>query len=343
MRVLITGITGFAGSHLAEYLLDRGDVEIYGCCRWRSRLDNLEDVARRGKLNLRALEGSLTDEVSAEEFAQKDAVNLIYGDLTDASSMRRLISVVRPDRIFHLAAQSYVPASWNAPAETFHVNVIGQIHLFEAVREAGLDPLIHIAGSSEEYGLVYPHEVPMKESNPLRPLSPYAVSKVAQEKLAWQYFKSYGLRTVVTRGFNHTGPRRGEVFSSSTFAKQIARIEAGQQEPVIWVGNLETQRDWTDVRDIVRGYWLALEKGEPGEVYNIGSGVPRTIREMLDALLALSRVNVEMRPDLLRMRPSDVPVLWADCSKFRAQTGWEPQIPFEQTMEDLLNYWRERV
>jgi len=343
LRVLITGITGFAGSHLAEYLLERGDVEIYGCCRWRSRLDNLEGIARQGKLNLRALEGSLTDEVAAEEFAQEGAVNLVYGDLTDAASMRRLIRAVRPDWIFHLAAQSYVPASWNAPVETFQVNVIGQINLFEAIREAGLDPLIHVAGSSEEYGLVYPHEVPMKESNPLRPLSPYAVSKVAQEKLAWQYFKSYGLRTVVTRGFNHTGPRRGEVFSSSTFAKQIARIEAGLQEPVISVGNLETQRDWSDVRDIVRGYWLALEKGEPGEVYNIGSGVPRTIGEMLDALLALSRVNVEIRPDPLRMRPSDVPILWADCTKFKAQTGWEPQIPFEQTMEDLLNYWRERV
>jgi GDP-4-dehydro-6-deoxy-D-mannose reductase len=343
LKVLITGITGFAGSHLAEYLLDREDVEVYGCCRWRSRLDNLEEIARRGKLNTKAVEGSLTDEVTAEEFAQEGVVNLIYGDLTDAASMRRLIRAVRPDRIFHLAAQSYVPASWNAPVETFQINAIGQINLFEAIREASIAPLIHIAGSSEEYGLVSPHEVPMKETNPLRPLSPYAVSKVAQEKLAWQYFQSYGLRTVVTRGFNHTGPRRGEVFSSSTFAKQIARIEAGLQKPVIWVGDLETQRDWSDVRDIVRGYWLALEKGEPGEVYNIGSGVPRTIGKMLEMLLALSRVNVEIRPDSLRMRPSDVPVLWADCTKFRERTGWEPQIPFERTMEDLLNYWRARV
>lgn len=343
LRVLITGITGFAGSHLAEYLLGQEDVEIYGCCRWRSQMDNLEEIARQGKLNTKAVEGSLTDQVELEDFAERGQVNLIYGDLTDAASMRRLINAVKPHRIFHLAAQSYVLASWNAPAETFHINAIGQINLFEAIRAAGIDPLIHIAGSSEEYGLVYPHEVPLRESNPLRPLSPYAVSKVAQEKLAWQYFKSYGLRTIVTRGFNHEGPRRGGVFSTSTFAKQIAEIEKGSRPPVIHVGDLTSQRDYTDVRDFVKAYWLTLEKCVPGEVYNIGSGVPRTIQVMLDTLLSFSKVNVEVRQDPLRMRPSDVKLLWADCSKFREQTGWEPQIPFEQTMGDLLNYWRERV
>jgi GDP-4-dehydro-6-deoxy-D-mannose reductase len=257
--------------------------------------------------------------------------------------MRRVIAAVRPDRIFHLAAQSFVPASWDAPAQTIDLNVIGQVHLFEAIRESGLEPLVHIAGSSEEYGLVYPDEVPMKETNPLRPLSPYAVSKVAQELLAWQYHRSYGLRTVVTRGFNHTGPRRGENFVTSSFALQIAQIERGLKAPVIDVGDVESKRDWTDVRDVVRGYWLALERGTPGEVYNIGSGVSRTVSEMLGILLSLSSRKVEVRVDPSRLRPSDVKILWADCTKFTAQTGWRAEIPFTQTMTDLLEYWRRRL
>jgi len=183
----------------------------------------------------------------------------------------------------------------------------------------------------------------MKETNPLRPLSPYAVSKVAQELLAWQYFRSYGLQTVVTRGFNHSGPRRGQVFSTSSFAKQIAEIEKGLRPPVIYVGDLESQRDWTDVRDMVRGYWLALEKGLPGEVYNVGSGVTRRIGDMLNILLSLSNNHIELRQDPARLRPSDVKILWADITKFHRQTGWEPVIPFEQTMRDLLDYWRARV
>jgi GDP-4-dehydro-6-deoxy-D-mannose reductase len=213
----------------------------------------------------------------------------------------------------------------------------------EAIRSLGNNPRVHIAGSSEEYGLVHPHEVPMKETNPLRPLSPYAVSKVAQELLAWQYFRSYGLQTVVTRGFNHSGPRRGQVFSTSSFAKQIAEIEKGLRPPVIYVGDLESKRDWTDVRDMVRGYWLALEKGLPGEVYNIGSGVTRRIGDMLHILLALSKNDIQIRQDPARLRPSDVKILWADITKFHQQTGWQPAIPFEQTMRDLLDYWRARV
>jgi len=278
-----------------------------------------------------------------ESEARPSCLNLILADLADPSSMRRLIAGLRPDRIFHLAAQSFVPASWDAPAETMHLNVVGQINLFEAIRDAGLDPLVHVAGSSEEYGLVLPGEVPMKESNPLRPLSPYAVSKVAQELLAWQYYRSYGLRAVVTRGFNHTGPRRGENFVTSTFALQIAQIEKGLRPPVIDVGDLESKRDWTDVRDTVRGYWLALEKGVPGEVYNVGSGICRSCREMLDVLLTHTDRQIEVRVDPSRLRPSDVPLLWADPSKFQRQTGWRPEIPFETTMRDLLDYWRRRV
>ncbi len=343
MRVLITGITGFAGSHLAEYILERGDAQVFGACRWRSRLDNLSDLARQGRLNRRGLDAIVNCEAELQKMADRHAVNLLQGDMADPYQMKTLIEVVKPQRIFHLAAQSFVPTSWSAPAETFSINTIGQIHLFEAVRAAGVDPLIHIAGSSEEYGLVYPNEVPMKESNPFRPLSPYAVSKVAQELLATQYHHSYGLKTIITRGFNHTGPRHGPVLSCSSFARQIAEIEAELSPPVLYVGDLTPKRDWVDVRDVVRGYWLALEKGLPGEAYNIGSGTTRTIQSMLDILLSLSSMDIQVSQDPSRLRPSDVPILWADDSKFRAQTGWEPRIPFEQTMEDLLNYWRERV
>jgi GDP-4-dehydro-6-deoxy-D-mannose reductase len=343
LRVLITGITGFAGSHLAEYLLERGDVEVYGACRWRSRLDNLSDLARQGRLNRRGLDAVVSSEEELRAMADPHAANLLQGDMADPYQMMTLIEAVKPHRIFHLAAQSFVPTSWSAPAETFHINTVGQIHLFEAVRAAGVDPLIQIAGSSEEYGLVYPDEVPMTESNPFRPLSPYAVSKVAQELLAHQYHQSYGFKTVVTRGFNHTGPRHGPVLSCSSFARQIAEIEAELSPPVLYVGDLTPKRDWVDVRDVVRGYWLALEEGVPGESYNIGSGTTRTIQSMLDILLSLSPVEIKVRQDPARLRPSDVPILWADDSKFRDQTGWEPKIPFEQTMRDLLNDWRERI
>ncbi|MBU0491466.1 MAG: GDP-mannose 4,6-dehydratase [Chloroflexi bacterium] len=343
MKVLITGISGFAGSHLAEYLIARGDVEVYGLVRWRSKLDNLQDLAARGQLNTNAVETNITCTEMLDACAQPGQVNLIQGDMSDAYSMRQLIQVVQPDRIFHLAAQSFVPASWNLPAETLTTNMVGEVNLLEAVREWDGDPLIQIAGSSEEYGLVLPDEVPIKETNPLRPLSPYAVSKVAQDLLAWQYHRSYGIKTVVTRGFNHTGPRRGKVFSTSTFAKQIAEIEKELRPPVIKVGDLSSKRDFTDVRDMVRAYWLALDQGVPGEVYNIGSGVTMEIGEMLNVLLSLSTVKVEVEPDPARMRPSDVKVLWADPSKFMQQTGWQPQIPFRQTMQDLLDYWRARV
>ncbi|TNF75366.1 MAG: SDR family oxidoreductase [Acidobacteria bacterium] len=318
MRVLITGITGFAGSHLADYLLaEHPEVEIFGFQRWRSRTENIEHLA--GKIELRE------------------------ADLRDYSSIHQVLEEVRPDAVFHLAAQSFVPTSWRAPAETLSTNIIGQTHIFEAVRALGQDPVIQIAGSSEEYGLVLPDEVPIKETNPLRPLSPYAVSKVAQDLLAYQYHQSYGLKTVRTRGFNHTGPRRGDVFVTSNFAKQIASIEAGLQEAVIRVGNLESVRDFTDVRDTVRAYWLAVEKGRPGEVYNIASGREITIRQLLDNLVELSSTRVEVEVDPERLRPSDVEVLIGDASKFHADTGWEPAIPLKQTLEDLLDFWRERV
>lgn len=318
MKVLITGITGFAGSHLADFILEEhSDVQVYGMIRWRSRRENI--------LHL------------------QDKVELVEADLKDMVSLKKCLAQIKPDRIFHLAAQSFVPTSWTCPSETFAINSIGQINLFESLLSLGLKPRIQIAGSSEEYGLVYEDEVPMKETNPLRPLSPYAVSKVAQDLLAYQYFQSYGLPVVRTRGFNHTGPRRGEVFICSNFARQIAEIESGKREPVIYVGNLEAKRDFTDVRDMVRAYWLSLEKGEPGDVYNIGSGTTYKIKDVLDMLLSMTDTQVKVEVDPNRLRPSDVPILLADSSKFRRVTGWELRFDFSRSLKDLLGYWRERV
>lgn len=316
--ILITGITGFVGSHLAEMILaEHPQFEIVGTRRWRSRNDNIEGFA--------------------------DRVRLVECDLGDAASVRSMIEQVRPRYIFHLAAQSFVPTSWNAPVDTITTNIMGQLNLFEAVRQTGIDPIIQIAGSSEEYGKVLPDEVPITERNPLRPLSPYAVSKVAQDTMGWQYFHCYGLRVLRTRAFNHTGPRRGDVFVESNFARQIAEIELGLAPPVIRVGNLDSRRDYTDVRDIVRAYWLAVTRATPGEVYNIACGRSWRIGEVLDMLLAECRVKIDIEVDPARLRPSDVLILEGDNTKFREATGWAPTIPFEQTLRDLLEYWRTRL
>ena len=315
-RVLVTGVTGFAGSHLVDYMLSRGDSEIFGIQRWRSRTENIEHF--------------------------QDRITLLECDLRDASSTRDALEAVRPDWIFHLAAQSFVPTSWSAPSESLTTNVLGQVNLFEAVRRLGLHCRIQIACSSEEYGMVYASEIPIREANPLRPLSPYAVSKVAQDLLGYQYWMSWKLDCVRTRGFNHEGPRRGPVFVASDFAKQIADIEKEKRPPVMNVGNLEAKRDFTDVRDIVRAYWLALEKCDAGEVYNICSGRAWSIREVVDLLLGMTKVPIQVRPDPSRLRPSDVPILLGDNTKFVKATGWQPSIPFEQTLRDMLDYWRAR-
>lgn len=340
MRVLITGVTGMVGSHLAEQLLARTDVELFGTCRVRSRMDNLADLARAGKLHqIERAPGSVTGAFAA----RSGCLNLVEANLTDPHAVGLAIAGVQPDRIFHLAAQSFVPTSWQEPAETLRTNMIGQVNLFEALRSEGLDAFVHVAGSSEEYGLVYPHEVPISEENPLRPQSPYAVSKVGQELLALQYYRSYGLRSVVTRAFNHTGPRRGEVFVTSNLSKQIAEMERGLRPPVLSLGDTTVRRDWSDVRDVTRGYWLAVERGQPGEVYNIGSGKARSVAELVELLRSLTAVKIEVRQDPARLRPSDVPLLQANDAKFRTATGWTHQIPFEQTIRDLLDYWRARV
>lgn len=316
MKALITGITGFAGSHMAEYLLKQ-NVEVIGTIRQRSRMDHIKHL--------------LPD------------LYLKECELRDPFSVRSLIEVEKPGLIFHLAAQSFVPTSWNSPNDTLENNADGQLNLLEAVRRSGLDCKIQIACSSEEYGQVEAHEVPIKETNFLRPLSPYAVSKVTQDYLGFQYHQSYGLHVVRTRAFNHTGPRRGENFVTSNFAKQIAQIEKGKQPPFVYAGNLKAKRDFTDVRDVVRAYWLALEKGEPGECYNIASGKSWTIAEVLRKLMSLSTVDIDVKVDPSRFRPSDVPILLGDYSKFHARTGWKPEIPFDQTLEDLLQYWRNIV
>jgi len=318
IRVLITGITGFVGSHLAEYALDRG-AEVWGSCRWRSKTENIDHL--------------------------RDRLHLVECDLRDLSSVQHLVEQATPDYLVHLAAQSFVASSWHAPAETLYTNSVSQVNLLEAIRPKKAEAARFLAiGSSEEYGQVFEDELPIKETNPLRPLSPYAVSKVTQDLMGYQYFQSYRMPIVRTRAFNHEGPRRGDVFVTSNFARQVAEIEVGKRAPVIHVGNLKARRDYTDVRDIVRGYWRLLEAGEPGEVYNLCSGRAWAIQEVLDFFLARSRVRgITTKEDPARLRPSDVPVLLGDASKVAKAVGWHPEIPFEKTLEDTLEYWRQRV
>lgn len=314
-KVLITGITGFAGSHLAELLLEEGE-EVYGISRWRSRTENIDHI--------------LPD------------IRLLNGDIRDGYSLQKIFGKILPDYCFHLASQSYVLESWNSPLETLSTNVLGTTNMLEAIRLKCPECKVVVAGSSEEYGMVLPEETPVTEKNPLRPMSPYGVSKVATDKLGILYYMSYALRVVVTRAFNHTGPRRGEVFATSSFAKQIAEIESCLRPPIVEVGNLEASRDFTDVRDTVKAYWLAATC-PPGEVYNICSGKAIGIGVVLNTLLGMSNIKIGVEEDPDRMRPSDVPILLGDCTKFKHTTGWEPKIPFETTLEDLLNYWRGKV
>lgn len=318
MRILITGITGTVGAFLAhELLADDPTVEIHGTYRWRSRMEKVKPL-------------------------EKD-VRLVECDVRDGSSVRRLISEVQPDRVYHLAAQSNVQTSRHAPADTLSTNVIGLVNLLEAVRDLRPEARILVPGSSEEYGLQTPSEQPIREENDLRPLSPYAVSKVAQDMAALQYAASYKLHIVRTRAFNHTGPGREDVFVESSFARQIAEIEAGLREPSIHVGNLDVVRDYSDARDVVRAYRLALEKGTSGEVYNICSGTGLLIGEILRMLMQISGVEAAIVPDKSRTRQREAPAIVGDSTRFRRLTGWAPQIPFRQTLQDILDYWRAEV
>lgn len=323
MKILITGINGFAGSHLAEFLLKHKLGQVHGTRRhFRSDIENIKEFATR--------------------------VTLHDCDLQDLGATHRVIKNLKPDIIFHLAAQSFVADSYKNPGQTLRNNIDGALNILEAVRierdhDKIYDPTIHLAGSSEEYGLVLPEDVPITETNQLCPQSPYGVSKVAQTLLAISYCRTYEISIIVTRAFNHTGLRRGEAFATSTFAKQIAEIEHGLKPPIIYHGNLDAKRDFTDVRDIVQAYWLAAIQCKSGEIYNVCSGVAFSIRQVLNYLVSKSLSNIESREDPERRRPSDIPILLGDSTKFRETTGWKPEIPLEKTLLDLLNYWRDKV
>ncbi len=317
-KIIITGVTGFAGSHLAEYIINNKLGEIHGTFRGKSTdLANINHI--------------------------KSNLNLVKCDITDYFVVKQTIKDINPDYIFHLAAQSFVPESWKSPKETLETNIMGALNIYEAVREVNPEIKVQIASSSEIYGMVAEDELPITETNQLRPLSPYGVSKAAMDLLGYQYHESYGLQIVRTRAFNHTGPRRGDVFVASNWAKQVAEIEKGTQEPVLSVGSLTSKRDFSDVRDVVRAYWLSLEKCVPGEAYNICSGKTVTMQALLDMILSLTDKKIQIKEDPKRMRPSDVKVLLGDYGKFNRQTGWKPEIPLEKTIKDLLEYWRKKV
>ncbi len=325
-RVLITGITGMVGSHLAEYLLAQTDWDLYGMCRWRSPLSNLEALIPR---------------INA-----KDRVTLLYGDLRDTVAVQGVVRNAAPDFVFHLAAQSFPRTSFDAPLDTFDTNIQGTARLLDALRMMNPEALVHVCSSSEVFGRVSREKLPINEDCTFHPASPYAISKIGTDLIGRFYAEAYGLKVMVTRMFTHTGPRRGDVFAESTFAKQIAMIEQGFIPPVVKVGNLASLRTVADVRDAVRAYYMLLTVNPiAGEYYNIGGAHTVTVEEIRQSLIQLSicgdRITVEV--DSERLRPIDADLQVPDISKFSRHTGWKPEIPFEETMRDWLDYWRGRV
>ncbi len=325
IKALITGMTGMVGSHLADYLLRETDWDIYGMQRWRSPLDNIEHL-------LPAINAG-------------DRVFVRYGDLNDQSSLMSVINEVKPDYIFHLAAQSYPKTSFDAPIDTLNTNILGTCRLLEAVRLSGQKPVIHVCASSEVFGRVPKEKLPINEECTFHPASPYAISKVGTDLVGRYYAEAYGMMVMTTRMFTHTGPRRGDVFAESTFAKQIAMIEAGLIPPVVKTGNLQSLRTWADVRDAVRAYYMLVTVNPvAGAYYNIGGSHSCTVGEMLDTLLSYSTVkDISVETDTERLRPIDADLQVPDTQKFTAHTGWKPEIPFRTTMLDLLNDWRTRI
>lgn len=315
MRALITGAGGFVGGHLSAYLLAHTDWELMGTV--------------------------YPHPVEAQP--QEPRLRLQHADLRDPQIVQALVAEVQPDYVFHLAAQSFVPTSFADPWDTLENNIRAQLNLLEAVRQSGREVRLLVIGSNEEYGAPQPDELPQTEGSALRPHNPYAVSKIAQDFLGFQYHLAYGLPVVRVRPFNHTGPGQSPRFVIPAFASQIARIEMGLQEPVVKVGNLEAARDFTDVRDIVRAYHLAVTRGRVGEVYNLASGQPRSVRGLLETLLSYAEVEIRVERDPARYRPVDVPVVYGSADKFHRLTGWKAEIPFEQTLRDVLEYWREQV
>ena len=321
---LITGISGMVGSHLSEYLLDHTDWDIVGMIRWRSPLDNIRRLV--------------------SEANQGGRVKFVYADLRDTLSIQSVVREASPDYVFHLAAQSYPLTSFTSPLDTLDTNVQGTVRLLEAIREFAPQAWIHNCSSSEVYGRVTRDKLPIKEDCPFASASPYAISKASADMAGRFYAEAYDLRVLTTRMFTHTGPRRGDVFAESSFAKQIEMINAGLMNPPIKVGNLASLRTVADVRDAVRAYHMLLTVNPvPGAVYNIGGNHVCTIGDILEALFRLSGIRYPVETDPSRLRPLDADLQVPDCSAFKAATGWEPAIPFDETMAGLLSYWREKV
>lgn len=322
---LITGITGMVGSHLADYLLANTDWTIYGMCRWRSPLDNVEHLLSRVN--------------------NKDRLFFVDGDLTDYISLVNVINISKPDFVFHLAAQSYPSTSFTSPLQTLDTNILGTERLLEALRHSEYDPVIHVCSSSEVFGRVPKEKLPIAEECSFHPASPYSISKIGTDLIGRFHAEAYGQKCMSTRMFTHTGPRRGDVFAESSFAKQIAMIEAGLLPPIVKTGNLQSLRTWADVRDAVRAYYLLVTHNPiAGEYYNIGGSYSCTVGDMLDYLIKISTCKtIKVEQDQSRIRPLDADLQMPDTTKFRVHTGWEPEIGFEQTMQDLLDYWRNRV
>tara|TARA_R100000664_G_C2733383_1_gene123453 strand:- start:111 stop:1118 length:1008 start_codon:yes stop_codon:yes gene_type:complete len=324
-NAFITGITGMVGSHLSDFLLENTDWRVYGFCRWNDDFSNIKHLFDR--------------------INNHDRIHLTYGDLNDYASVLHALKDTNPDYIFHLAAQSYPKTSFSAPLETLQTNIIGTANLLESVRTLGIDPVVHVCASSEVFGRVPQDKLPIDEDCTFHPASPYAISKVGTDLLGRYYGEAYGIKAITTRMFTHTGPRRGDVFAESSFAKQIAMIEKGLLPPVIKVGNLDSLRTWADVRDAVRAYYmLATINPVAGEYYNIGGQYTCSVGDMLNFLISQANVEeIKVEVDPSRLRPIDADLQVPDTSKFKDHTGWKPQISFEKTMIDLLNYWRKRV
>ncbi|MBL7087118.1 MAG: GDP-mannose 4,6-dehydratase [Candidatus Cloacimonetes bacterium] len=324
-KALITGITGMVGSHLADFLLDETDWDIYGMCRWRSPLDNVEHLIDRAN--------------------RHERIYFLYGDLNDFSSLINVMKKSTPDYVFHLAAQSFPLTSFESPAYTLQTNIIGTNNLLEVIRMLNLKPIIHVCSSSEVFGRIPKEKLPINEDATFHPASPYAISKVGTDLVGRFYAEAYNMVVMTTRMFTHTGPRRGDVFAESSFAKQIAMIEKELIPPIIKTGNLESLRTWADVRDAARAYYMLLTVNPiSGEYYNIGGTYHCTVGEMLDYLLSLSdKKDIIVETDPERLRPIDADLQIPDISKFMDHTGWEPEIPFKKTMQDLLDYWRGKV
>jgi GDP-mannose 4,6-dehydratase len=326
MNALITGITGMVGSHLVDYLIENTEWNIYGFIRWNDRLDNLEHHFDR--------------------INKKDRIFLINGDLNDLPSVQSAINESEPDYVFHLAAQSYPKTSFRAPLETLQTNIIGTANLLESIGNYGNDNIVvHVCASSEIFGKVPKEKLPIDEECSVHPASPYAISKVGTDLLGRYYAEAFDIKIMTTRMFTHTGPRRGDVFSESTFAKQIAMIEGGLQEPTIYVGNLDSLRTYADVRDAVEAYFLLVtENPIGGEYYNIGGEYTCKIGDMLNYLISQSTVkNIKVEVDEDRLRPIDADLQVPNTEKFRKHTGWKPKYTFEETMNDLLEYWRNEI